>query len=60
MKVQVAKTPRWVENFFQYLKEGNTLYRLGYMLPLLKCISKSEAEYVLCKIHEGCTAAIYA
>jgi len=29
------------------------LYRLGYTLPLLKCLSATEAEYVLKEIHEG-------
>jgi hypothetical protein len=31
----------------RYTMIGNMLYRKGYMLPLLKCISKAEANYVL-------------
>jgi hypothetical protein len=29
------------------------LYRKGYILPLLKCLSKEEANNVLREIHEG-------
>jgi ATP:corrinoid adenosyltransferase len=38
-------------NRFRLLRE--TLYKRGYSEPLLKCLSKSEAEYVLKEIHEG-------
>ncbi len=53
----------WAKEIIQYLKEGksrhvrmrstrytligDTLFRRGYTLPLLKCISKFKAEYVL-------------
>lgn len=36
----------------RYTLIEDTLYRQGYKLPLLKRISKFEAEYVLRKIHE--------
>ncbi|XP_059436564.1 uncharacterized protein LOC132169561 [Corylus avellana] len=32
---------------------NRALYKRGFMLPLLKCISKEEGDYVLRKIHEG-------
>ncbi|XP_016164354.1 uncharacterized protein LOC107606856 [Arachis ipaensis] len=36
-----------------YTVIGSTLYRRGYSQPLLKCISKDEAEEVMAKTHEG-------
>jgi ribonuclease HI len=36
----------------RYTPTGEILYRRGYMLPLLKCLSTTEAEYVLKEIHE--------
>ncbi|XP_059441920.1 uncharacterized protein LOC132174250 [Corylus avellana] len=32
---------------------NGVLYKRGFMLPLLKCISKEEGDYVLREIHEG-------
>ncbi|XP_059446359.1 uncharacterized protein LOC132177899 [Corylus avellana] len=29
------------------------LYKRGFMLPLLKCVSKEEGDYILKEIHEG-------
>lgn len=37
----------------RYIMIGNTLYRRGYTLPLLKCLFDLEAKYVLKEIHEG-------
>ena len=37
----------------RYTLSGDTLYKRGYTLPLLKCLSKTEGEYVLREIHEG-------
>jgi hypothetical protein len=37
----------------RYTLVGEILYRPGYTLPLLKCLSTTEAEYVLKEIHEG-------
>jgi len=37
----------------RYTFVGNILYRRGYSLPLLKCLSATEIEYVLKEIHEG-------
>jgi len=31
----------------------NVLYKQGYSLPYLRCANSEEADYVLCKIHEG-------
>jgi hypothetical protein len=32
---------------------NGTLYKRGFMLPLLKCISSEEGNYILREIHEG-------
>jgi hypothetical protein len=32
---------------------GEVIYKRGYSEPLLKCLSKTEADYVLKEIHEG-------
>ena len=37
----------------RYTWAGNTLYKRGYTLPLLKCLTKAEADYVMREIHEG-------
>jgi hypothetical protein len=37
----------------QYTFVGDALYRRAYTLPLLKCLSIAEAEYVFKEIHEG-------
>lgn len=37
----------------RYLLIGGTLYRRGYSLPLLKCLSRVDADYVLREMHEG-------
>jgi ribonuclease HI len=37
----------------RYVLIGGVLYRRGYTEPLLKCLTNSEAEYVLREIHEG-------
>ncbi|XP_057758663.1 uncharacterized protein LOC130979272 [Arachis stenosperma] len=36
-----------------YTVVGNTLYKRGHSQPLLKCISKDEAEEVMAETHEG-------
>jgi hypothetical protein len=37
----------------RYTLVGNILYRRGYSLPLLKCLSATEGKYMLKEIHEG-------
>lgn len=32
---------------------GQDLYERGYSTPLLKCITKEQAQYVLQEIHDG-------
>ncbi|XP_059458325.1 uncharacterized protein LOC132187920 [Corylus avellana] len=32
---------------------NGTLYKRGFMLPLLKCVSREEGNYILREIHEG-------
>ena len=36
-----------------YTLVNRILYRRGYTLPLLKCLSKDESAYVLKEMHEG-------
>ena len=35
-----------------YVIYDNKLYRKGYSMPLLKCVTPSEASYIMRKIHE--------
>jgi hypothetical protein len=37
----------------RYVLIGGILYHRGYTEPLLKCLTHSEAEYVLKEIQEG-------
>jgi hypothetical protein len=37
----------------RYVLVGGVLYRRGYTEPILKCLTNSEAKYVLKEIHEG-------
>jgi hypothetical protein len=37
----------------QFTLINNTLYKRGFMLPLLKCVSQEEGDYILREIHEG-------
>ncbi|XP_017420386.1 uncharacterized protein LOC108330410 [Vigna angularis] len=37
----------------RYVLIGGELYKRGFVMPLLKCISQKEAEYVLRELHEG-------
>jgi ribonuclease HI len=37
----------------QFTLINDTLYKRGFMLPLLKCVSREEGDYILREIHEG-------
>jgi ribonuclease HI len=37
----------------QFTLINDTLYKRGFMLPLLKCVSQEEGDYILREIHEG-------
>ncbi|XP_022155342.1 uncharacterized protein LOC111022476 [Momordica charantia] len=37
----------------RYLLKDDNLYKRGYSLPLLKCITPDEADYIMREIHEG-------
>jgi hypothetical protein len=37
----------------QFTLINNTLYKRGFMLPLLKCVSQEKGDYILREIHEG-------
>jgi hypothetical protein len=42
-----------IKHSARYVLVGDILYRRGYTFPLLKCMLKAEADYVLREIHEG-------
>jgi hypothetical protein len=44
---------RVIRNSARYVLVGGILYRRGYSLPLLKCLSDEDANYVLREIHHG-------
>ena len=37
----------------RYMIYYDKLYRRGYSMPLLKCMTHSEANYIMREIHEG-------
>ncbi|XP_047151560.1 uncharacterized protein LOC124823412 [Vigna umbellata] len=37
----------------RYIMVGEDLYRRGYTTPMMKCLSKEEAKYVMRELHEG-------
>ena len=37
----------------RYVLYDNKLYKIGYSMPLMKCIPPTEVEYIMRKIHEG-------
>ena len=37
----------------RYVIYNDKLYRRGYAMPLLKCMTPSEANYIMRNIHEG-------
>ena len=37
----------------QFVLVGNDLYKRGFSNPLLKCVFKTEAEYILEELHHG-------
>ncbi|XP_022159204.1 uncharacterized protein LOC111025623 [Momordica charantia] len=37
----------------RYVLKDESLYKRGYSLPLLKCLTLNEADYVMREIHEG-------
>ena len=36
-----------------YLIQNGVLYKRGHVLPLLRCATEGEANYVMCEVHEG-------
>ncbi|XP_022143565.1 uncharacterized protein LOC111013434 [Momordica charantia] len=47
------ETKKMTRKAARYLLRDGTLYRRGFCLPLLKCISKEDGYYVLREVHEG-------
>ena len=37
----------------RYIIYDDKLYRRGYSMPLIKCVTPSEADYIMREIHEG-------
>ncbi|XP_074324068.1 uncharacterized protein LOC141660988 [Apium graveolens] len=37
----------------RYVIYDGVLYRIGYIMPLLKCIDRDECNYILREVHEG-------
>ncbi|XP_022030759.1 uncharacterized protein LOC110931682 [Helianthus annuus] len=37
----------------QYVLQGETLYKKGYLAPLLRCVGPEQREYLIKEIHEG-------
>jgi hypothetical protein len=48
-----ARTRKIKVQVTRYSLLGGILYKRGYSEPLLKCLSKTKAEYVMKEIHEG-------
>ncbi|XP_014506461.1 uncharacterized protein LOC106766228 [Vigna radiata var. radiata] len=42
-----------VKHIVRYILVSRELYKRGFVMPLLKCISREEVQYVLRKLHEG-------
>jgi hypothetical protein len=40
-------------NVGRFTMVNETLYKRGFTLPLLKCVSREEGNYILREIHEG-------
>ncbi|RDX79570.1 hypothetical protein CR513_39992, partial [Mucuna pruriens] len=49
-KLEAAKIRRRAS---RYLIEAETLYKQGFSMPLLKCLTKSQVAYVMDEIHRG-------
>ncbi|XP_022024773.1 uncharacterized protein LOC110924853 [Helianthus annuus] len=37
----------------QYVLQGETLYKKGYLAPLLRCVGPEQSQYMIKEIHEG-------
>ena len=47
MGPMILKKSKWFEWY------DGALYKMSYTHPLLKCVTPSEGNYILCEIHEG-------
>ncbi|XP_017438229.1 uncharacterized protein LOC108344276 [Vigna angularis] len=45
--------PSEAKRIARYLLVGDNLYRRGFSIPLLKCLGKEEARYVMDELHNG-------
>jgi len=43
----------WTQKAARYTLVGGELFRRGFSAPLLKCITKEKADYVMQEIHQG-------
>ncbi|CAA0830890.1 Unknown protein, partial [Striga hermonthica] len=37
----------------RYTLDNGTLFKRGYSVPLLKCVSETDSRYILEEVHEG-------
>jgi len=44
---------RTTKKMANFVLIGDELYKRGYSMPLLKCLSREQAEYVIKELHEG-------
>ena len=51
-RIQRMKVARYVIYY-------DKLYRRGYLMPLLKCLTPSKVDYIMRKIHEGICGESY-
>jgi len=43
----------WIRKAARYTLIGGELFRRGFSKPLLKCITREKADYVIQEIHQG-------
>ncbi|KAJ0443499.1 putative nucleotidyltransferase, Ribonuclease H [Helianthus annuus] len=41
----------------QYVLQGETLYKKGYLAPLLRCVGPEQSKYLVKEVHEGICGA---
>ncbi|KAJ0501896.1 putative nucleotidyltransferase, Ribonuclease H [Helianthus annuus] len=41
----------------QYVLQGETLYKKGYLVPLLRCVGPEQSQYLVKEVHEGICGA---
>ncbi|XP_014492331.1 uncharacterized protein LOC106754782 [Vigna radiata var. radiata] len=49
----ISLRPEEARQIARYVIVGEELYRRGYVMSMLKCLSKEESEYIMRELHEG-------